>query len=161
VFWHSLEHLPNPGEAIRHAARLLAPGGTLIIAVPNNDSLQARAFGDRWLHLDLPRHLAHLSTRSLRYGLRQNGFEIERISHTRGGQIVIGWLQGLVGLLPGRPDLYQALRREGARGLDQPTRTRLTAIAAGILLAPVAALTTSTEILTRQAGTVYIEATLS
>lgn len=160
VFWHSLEHLPNPGEAIRQAARLLLPGGALIVAVPNNDSLQARAFGDHWLHLDLPRHLAHLSTRSLRTGLRRDGFTIERVSYLRGGQIMIGWLQGLVGLLPGRPDLYQALRREGARGLDQPTRQRLLAITAGILLAPVAALTTAAEIATRHAGTVYIEARL-
>ena len=102
VFWHSLEHLPDPGEAIRQAARLLVPGGTVVVAVPNNDSLQAQLFGDHWLHLDMPRHLAHLSTRSLRRGLRQNGFKIERVSFVRGGQIMIGWLQGLVGLLPGQ-----------------------------------------------------------
>ena len=61
VFWHSLEHLRDPGEAIRHAARLLRSGGVAVVAVPNADSLQARAFGDRWLHLDLPRHLVHLA----------------------------------------------------------------------------------------------------
>ena len=61
VFWHSLEHLPAPGEAIRHAARLLAPGGVVVVAVPDGGSLQARAFGDRWLHLDRPRHLVHLT----------------------------------------------------------------------------------------------------
>src|SRR4051812_24649585 len=51
VFWHSLEHLPAPGAAIRHAARLLAPRGVVVVAVPDAGSLQARAFGDRWLHL--------------------------------------------------------------------------------------------------------------
>ena len=160
VFWHSLEHLPNPGDAIRHASRLLVPGGTLVVAVPNSDSVQAQVFGDHWLHLDLPRHLAHLSTRSLKRGLRQNGFKVERVSFVRGGQILIGWLQGLVGLLPGRPDLYQAIRREGARGVEQSTTTRLLAIAAGILLVPIAAAATAVEILLRRAGTVYIEARL-
>lgn len=60
VFWHSLEHLRNPGPEIERAAALLAPGGVLVIAVPNADSLQAQLFGDRWLALDLPRHLVHL-----------------------------------------------------------------------------------------------------
>lgn len=160
VFWHSLEHLPDPGEAIRQAARLLVPGGTVVVAVPNNDSLQAQLFGDHWLHLDMPRHLAHLSTRSLRRGLRENGFKIERVSFVRGGQIMIGWLQGLVGLLPGRPDLYQALRREQARGVHQSADKRILAIAAGVLLFPVAAVAALVEILMRRAGTVYMEARL-
>jgi len=159
VFWHSLEHLPDPGEAIRHAARLLVPGGILAVAVPNNDSLQARAFGDRWLHLDFPRHLAHLSTRSLRSGLRESGFEVERVSFVRGGQIMIGWLHGLVGLLPGQPDLYQALRRERARGVHQSLNKRILAIAAAVALVPIAALASLGEIITRRAGTVYMEAT--
>jgi SAM-dependent methyltransferase len=161
IFWHSLEHLPDPGEGIRQAARLLMPGGVVAVAVPNNDSLQARAFGDHWLHLDIPRHLAHLSTRSLSRGLRARGFEIERVSFVRAGQLMIGWLHGLVGLLPGRPDLYQALRRERARGVHQSRRQRALAIVAAILLFPVAALATVAEMATRRAGTVYIEARLA
>ncbi|HEY8502371.1 MAG TPA: class I SAM-dependent methyltransferase, partial [Solirubrobacterales bacterium] len=50
VFWHSLEHLPAPGAALDHAARHLQPGGLLLVAVPNSDSLQARVFGNRWFH---------------------------------------------------------------------------------------------------------------
>ena len=65
VLWHSLEHLPRPRAAVRAAARLLKPGGVLAVAVPNTDSLQAGAFGDDWLHLDIPRHLVHLSTGTL------------------------------------------------------------------------------------------------
>ena len=62
VFWHSLEHLPNPGEELERAAALLEPGGVLVVAVPNNDSLQAKLFGDRWLALDMPRHLTHITS---------------------------------------------------------------------------------------------------
>jgi SAM-dependent methyltransferase len=160
IFWHSLEHLPDPGEAIRQAARLLAPGGVVVVAVPNNDSVQAQLFGDRWLHLDMPRHLVHLSTRSLRRGFRDNGFKIERVSYVRAGQIMIGWLQGLVGLLPGQPDLYQALRRERARGVHQSANKRIAAIVAGVLLSPVAAVAAGGEILLKRSGTVYMEARL-
>jgi SAM-dependent methyltransferase len=161
VFWHSLEHLPEPRDAIRQARRLLRPGGLVIIAVPNSESLQAAAFGDRWLHLDHPRHLVHLSTSTLRTGLREEGFTIERISFVRAGQIMIGWLQGLVGLLPDQPDLYQALRRERARGVHQPAQLRILAIVAGVVLAPVAAVASLVEIVLRRSGSVYLEARLS
>lgn len=158
VFWHSLEHLPDPRGAIEHAAQLVVPGGIVAVAVPNNDSLQARCFGDRWLHLDMPRHLVHLSTRSLTSGLREAGLTVEHTSFLRSGQSVIGWLQGLVGLLPGRPDLYQALRQSYARGVQQPARTRALAIGAAILLTPVATLAALAEMALRRGGTVYVEA---
>ena len=158
VFWHSLEHLPAPGEAIREAARLLLPDGIVVIAVPNTDSLQARIFGDRWLHLDLPRHLVHLSERSLRSGLERSGFTVERVSRIRGAQIVIGWLDGLVGSLPGDLRLYPALRRAEARGDAMSGGQRAAAIAAGVLLLPLAMLCSAAEVALGRSGTVYVEA---
>ena len=160
VLWHALEHLPEPGEAIRQAARLLQPGGVIAVAVPNSASLQARAFGDEWLHLDIPRHLVHLSTKSLVDGLERAGFEIERISNVRGGQIVVGWLDGLVGLLPGGLDLYQALRRPEAQSDRLGPGRRLASIAAGLVLLPVAAACAVAEVAMRRGGTVYVEGRL-
>jgi len=160
VFWHSLEHLPAPGDAIREAARLLGPGGVLVIAVPNTDSIQARVFGDRWLHLDLPRHLVHLSERALLDRLREAGFAIERVSRVRGGQIVIGWLDGLVGALPGGLAPYQALRRSDARSERIGTGRRLAALAASVLLLPLALGCSAVEIALGRSGTVYVEARL-
>jgi SAM-dependent methyltransferase len=160
IFWHSIEHLPNPGASVTEAARLLSEGGMLLIAVPNIASLQARVFGPRWLHLDLPRHIVHLSTAAIVMRLREAGFSIERVSYTRGGQIVIGWLAGLVGALPGNLDLYQALRQPAARSVRLSAARRLTALAAGIVLLPVAAVLSLLEIALRRGGTVYIEARL-
>lgn len=158
IFWHSLEHLPRPGDAIGEAARLLVPGGVIAVAVPDDSSLQARVFGERWLHLDLPRHLCHLNRATLRVGLEQRGFELTRSSSTRGGQIVIGWLDGLVGALPGAPSLYQALRRPGARSAPLPAPQRVIAILLGVILLPVAAVCSLVEVLARRSGTVYVEA---
>jgi SAM-dependent methyltransferase len=160
IFWHSIEHLPAPGSALKAAARLLSAGGMLFIAVPNTASLQSRAFGPRWLHLDLPRHTVHLSTDALVTRLRDAGFSIERVSQARGGQIVIGWLDGLVGALPGNLSLYQALRRPGARSMRVPPSRRLAALAAGALLLPVAAILSLGEIALRRGGTVYVEGRL-
>ena len=157
VMWHSLEHLPRPGAALDHAARLLVPGGLLLVAVPNTESLQARAFGDRWLHLDLPRHLVHLGAGSLLRRIEQLGLEAERVSHVRGGQILFGWLHGLVGWLTG-VNLYDAIRRPQARfGVLSP-RDRAVAIATAAALLPLAAVASAIEISVRRGGTVYVEA---
>lgn len=159
VLWHSLEHLRDPAGAVAAATAHLLPGGVLLIAVPNLASLQARAFGPAWLALDLPRHLTHLTAGALRGRLSALGLQVERESHWRGGQVMFGWLHGLVRLLPGRPDLYDALRREQARlGPAGPPRSR--AILAGMLLAPVAALAAVLEALLHRGGTVYLEARL-
>jgi SAM-dependent methyltransferase len=161
VFWHSLEHLSDPGQAIREAARLLCRGGVVAIAVPNTDSLQARAFGERWLHLDPPLHLVHLSERALRSRLTASGFRVERVSHVRGGQIVIGWLDGLVGILPGDLRLYQALRRPEARSGPLTAGRRAAALAMGLLLLPLALGCAALEVAFRRSGTVYVEARLA
>ena len=158
VFWHSLEHLPAPGAAVDHAARHLDAAGLLLIAVPNTDSLQARVFGNRWFHLDLPRHLVHLPARALEDRLRALGLELTRVSHWRGGQAVFGWLHGLVGSLPGRPDMYDAIRRPEARSRPLTPRRRVAALVAGTALLPVAAVAATLEVVCRRGGTVYVEA---
>ncbi|MBK8293948.1 MAG: class I SAM-dependent methyltransferase [Solirubrobacterales bacterium] len=158
VFWHSLEHMGNPRECVLEASRLLIPGGVLIIAVPNNGSFQAAAFGDGWLHLDLPRHLVHLTSKSLTTGLEESGFRIGPVSGTKAGQVVIGWLDGLVGKLPGGLDLYQSLRRKSARRIEISPGKRAAAIATGVILFPVALACAVVEIAARRSGSVYVEA---
>jgi SAM-dependent methyltransferase len=58
TLWDVLEHLPNPGAALRRLRDLLAPGGHLIVSVPNLDSVDARVFGPWWTGLDPPRHFS-------------------------------------------------------------------------------------------------------
>jgi SAM-dependent methyltransferase len=159
VFWHSLEHLPRPSDALAKAAELLAPGGVLVVAVPNSDSLQARAFGDRWLALDLPRHLVHLPARALVQRLRELGLTVTRTSHLRGGQVVFGWLHGLVGALPGRPDLYDAIRRPDARRTRMTPAVRAATLAAAVALTPLALAAALAEAAARRGGSIYVEAT--
>lgn len=158
VLWHALEHLREPGEAIGHAARLLGPEGVLVIAVPNAASLQAAAFGDRWLALDLPRHLVHIPAAALEERVRAAGLRVERVSHLRGGQAAFGWLHGLVGRLPGGLDLYDAIRRPEARAAPMTGRARALALAAATALLPVAVALGLAEAAIGRGGSVYLEA---
>ncbi len=56
VFWHVLEHLDDPHEALRRVEAVAAGRGRAVVAAPNLASLQARIGGDRWFHQDVPRH---------------------------------------------------------------------------------------------------------
>ncbi len=158
IFWHSLEHLRQPARALSHAAALLSPGGTLVVAVPNATSFQARVFGDRWLALDLPRHLVHLTPPALLSRIEALGLRVERVSYLRGGQVVFGWVHGFAGKLPGHPDLYDAIRRSEARQSAQSPASRLYALAAAVVALPFALTATAVEVAARSGGTIYIEA---
>ncbi|HEX3317598.1 MAG TPA: class I SAM-dependent methyltransferase [Solirubrobacteraceae bacterium] len=158
VFWHSLEHLRAPGEALRHAADRLMPGGVLVLSMPNVGSWQAHVFGDRWFALDLPRHLVHVPAQAVTSRLETLGLRVERTSHVRGGQVVFGWLHGLTRELPGQPDLYAAIRRPEARNRPvSPGRCAATLGAAAALF-PVAAAAAGAEVAARRGGTIYVEA---
>ena len=65
VFQHSLEHTDEPLGDLERVAAALAPGGIVVITVPNFGCWQARRFRSRWFHLDLPRHRTHFTRRGL------------------------------------------------------------------------------------------------
>lgn len=158
VFWHSLEHVPDPTHHLDHAARLLAPGGVLVIAVPNPESLQARTFGEHWLHLDYPRHLVHIPARALTDHLSEVGLQIDRLSYYRGGNVVFGWLHGLVRSISRKSDLYDAIRKPEARSRPMSTTRRLLTILFGMALFPVAIVASMVEAAAHRGGTIYVEA---
>jgi SAM-dependent methyltransferase len=74
TMWQSLEHVHWPMAVLRGARRLLAPGGKLMVTVPNIDSLPFRWFGQSWIGLDLPRHLTHFAPWTLTHMLECAGF---------------------------------------------------------------------------------------
>jgi SAM-dependent methyltransferase len=76
TLWHVLEHLPRPAESLRKIRSLIRPGGLLIIAVPNFDSIQATVFRGHWYHLEVPRHLYHFTPAALRRFLGSQGFDV-------------------------------------------------------------------------------------
>lgn len=65
TMWHVLEHVVNLDEQIKSLQRILKKGGTLLIAVPNFNSYDAKYYGKHWAAFDVPRHLWHFSQSSI------------------------------------------------------------------------------------------------
>lgn len=76
TFNHVLEHVRSPRAYLQRARKLLKPGGTVIVSVPNYGSLSRRVFGAYWMHLDLPRHLFHFTPSTLSALLKSVGFTV-------------------------------------------------------------------------------------
>jgi SAM-dependent methyltransferase len=71
--FHVLEHVPDPVALIGRMLAWLAPGGLVIVEVPNAGGLGAAIFGRAWSGLELPRHLSHFTPESLARAVEQGG----------------------------------------------------------------------------------------
>ena len=116
VIWHVLEHLALPKEDLLNISKLLAPGGSLFLEVPNFGSWQARLFGRHWFHLDFPRHLYHFTAQSLQRMLQEAGFTQVSIATYALDQQLYGFLQSALNAVPFLPhnQLYELLKRRGS-----------------------------------------------
>lgn len=164
VFWHSLEHVPDPTAAIARSRELLRPGGLLLVAVPNLESLQARATGPAWFHLDVPRHYAHFGRQGLGRLLGRHGFEVTLVSHFNLEQNPYGWIQSLLNR-SGFPEnlLYEILKSDSSRQGGRPwVEHPLASLGLALVLAPVAALSFGLfflETALRRGGSIEVYAT--
>lgn len=96
VLFQVLEHLHNPVEELTRAASLLAPGGSVIVAVPNFGSWQSRFAKSGWFHLDVPRHLVHLSPESLAQAAGKAGLKVSQIEFVSFEHDPYGWVQSIL-----------------------------------------------------------------
>jgi len=74
--WHVLEHIPNLDETIQQLYELMADEGTLLIAVPNSDSYDAKYFGENWAAYDVPRHLYHFTPSTIESLFTKHNFQL-------------------------------------------------------------------------------------
>jgi len=151
TMWHTLEHFTSPRAVIATVASLLSPRGVLVVAVPNAEGLQARAFGRCWFHLDVPRHLYHFGIRSLSMLLGESGFEIRTWYHQETEYDVFGWLQSGLNAVTKPPNaLFRAMTGKPSNlGPAQEACQRLGASA----MAPVALAATALGTALHSGGT--------
>jgi 2-polyprenyl-3-methyl-5-hydroxy-6-metoxy-1,4-benzoquinol methylase len=79
TMWHVLEHVPNIENQIKELKRLLKPNGTILIAVPNFNSFDAKYYGVFWAAYDVPRHLWHFSKTAIKSLFQKQDLELIKV----------------------------------------------------------------------------------
>jgi SAM-dependent methyltransferase len=78
TLWDVLEHTPDPMATLREAARLLRPGGLLVVNYPDYGSAVARLMGRRWVFL-LTVHYYYFTRSTIRAALERVGCSVLQI----------------------------------------------------------------------------------
>lgn len=76
---HVLEHMRAAVECLRFLRRHLAPGGTLVVEVPNFRDWARPLWGLRYRPLELGDHVSFFDRATLREAMRRAGLDVRRI----------------------------------------------------------------------------------
>ena len=81
TLYNVLEHMHDPVRVMKEIHRILKKEGSLIIQIPNSNSLQCKIFKKRWAAFDVPRDLYYFGTERLRSLLGKVGFTLTKMNH--------------------------------------------------------------------------------
>lgn len=79
TLWHVLEHIHDLQGYFEQFNRLLKPGGTIMIAVPNYLSTDAQKYSAYWAAYDVPRHLYHFTPQSIKTLSGLHAFDVKEV----------------------------------------------------------------------------------
>lgn len=79
TMWHVLEHVPDLDFQIKELKRLLKPTGTLIVAVPNFKSFDAKHYGKFWAAYDVPIHFWHFSKKAIELLFAKENMKLKKV----------------------------------------------------------------------------------
>ncbi|MCW2117987.1 class I SAM-dependent methyltransferase [Flavobacterium sp. 7A] len=79
TMWHVLEHVPDLDFQVKELKRLLKPSGSLIIAVPNFKSFDAKHYKEFWAAYDVPIHFWHFSKKAIQKLFEKEGMELKKV----------------------------------------------------------------------------------
>jgi 2-polyprenyl-3-methyl-5-hydroxy-6-metoxy-1,4-benzoquinol methylase len=134
ILFQVLEHIGEPVALLNECGKRLAPGGNLIINVPNFGSWQAWFAGSKWLHLDVPRHLVHYTPQTLATTLDRAGFRLSSLSFASLEHDPYGWVESTSNLITRRPNTLTRF----LMGLDRFGLGTILSILLGVVLLPFA-----------------------
>jgi 2-polyprenyl-3-methyl-5-hydroxy-6-metoxy-1,4-benzoquinol methylase len=79
TMWHVLEHVYNLDHLLEAFKDKMSDNATLIIAVPNPESYDAKHYGVHWAAWDIPIHVHHFTKNSMKTAVERNGFKLQKV----------------------------------------------------------------------------------
>ena len=93
TLWHVLEHLDAPVRTLEMLRGRARPGASIVVEVPDVESLTARMQGAGWAGFHTPRHMAAYSARTLAGVLERAGWrDVQVRRHGTLDPFVLWWL---------------------------------------------------------------------
>ena len=106
TLWDVLEHVSDHIRFIERSIELLAPGGILVLAIPNASGWPACIFKGRWRYV-MSTHLNYFSMSYIRRILVERNVHIERADHTIK---IHSLIQGIISWMPFNVDYARLFR---------------------------------------------------
>ena len=106
TLWDVLEHVSDHIQFLERCIEILAPGGILVVAIPNASGWPARIFRERWRYV-MPTHLNYFTMRYIEQILSKRNMVIERADHTIK---IHSLVEGLISWLPVKIDTEKLFR---------------------------------------------------
>lgn len=78
TLWHVLEHFQNLDDELDALLNHVKEDGTLIIALPNFKSYDAKYYGEYWAAYDVPRHVWHFSRSAVEKIFQERGWRVTK-----------------------------------------------------------------------------------
>ncbi len=150
MIWHVLEHIDRPAVFLRAHTEWLAPGGCMVISVPNQRGIQTRLFGMYSAYVDYGRHLWYYN-KSFVAWLRRNapGLEVGLLTDRNIEYEIFSWVDSIGSSITRQQNfVHRALKK----GEGSPVR-RVTAAAAALVLLPLAVVLSPFSLLSENGST--------
>lgn len=90
MFNHSLEHIPDPAGTLASALEILSPQGAILLRLPVAGSWASKTYGEHWVQLDAPRHLAIPSVKGVHALADRVGLHVEACQFDSHGMQIYG-----------------------------------------------------------------------
>jgi 2-polyprenyl-3-methyl-5-hydroxy-6-metoxy-1,4-benzoquinol methylase len=79
TMWHYLEHDYTPLENLTYLKSIAKPSTTLIIEIPNFDSISRKKYNENWAGWHTPRHTSLFSPENIKLLLDKSGWNVSQL----------------------------------------------------------------------------------
>ncbi|MCZ6900456.1 MAG: class I SAM-dependent methyltransferase [Bacteroidetes bacterium] len=90
--WHVLEHMEDLDQTMVGLKNHLSKNGTIVTAVPNCHSFDAKYYKSFWAGFDVPRHFYHFTQKTMEELVKRHQMKIRQIIPMKWDAYYISWL---------------------------------------------------------------------